>query len=667
MVARINDAGRTFLIAGEAGIGKSRLAGEALEAAHGHGYDTILTRCTADGAAPYEPFITALRSILRGRSERDLQRYLRGVGQLVVVLLPELRERFPPPGDVSAADLNAAFSAILSEWCQRTPCLIVVEDLHWASTETVRLVTHLATNDGGFPIGICGTFRPDQLDEDNPLSHALAELDRTGRAETIVLGPLPASGVAEMVRAMAGEEAVDDKLIGKIVERAQGNPLFVEELCRSLAAHPGSVPSSAIPASIRQAVEARAARLGGEVTRLLGLAAVAGEAIDPDIIAIAGQVRPEVVEEVLASAITANLVIERTDGSVTSCAFRHALTREALLAQLSGPARAKAHRNIADALQRLHADLDEVAGALADHRAAGGQVEAAFEFAILAGKHAARMGAAEESVNRFAQAVALASTDRGRLEAHFSAAEALLSVDRPEAVYHLDQSRILSQLLHDRRTSGRIELMAATIARRAGDGDAAVEAATRGLALLQGLGDEAELEALIKLGRIHANRDELERGAMYLDRAMDLAATINSPRLLADTLQSRALLGPGDDQVEALFAAAREAAERDPGSPLLTLILVNGGIAALWYAGSIARAREWLGAGVASWGTSMLVDAGQGALLWVEVVGGNLTRPLPELATTSWGQLFAMIASADRSLWLGDLALAANAATDAVE
>jgi DNA-binding CsgD family transcriptional regulator/tetratricopeptide (TPR) repeat protein len=667
MVACLEDAGRTLLIAGEAGIGKSRLASEAVAAAQERGYVSILTRCTADGSTLYEPFTAALRSILAGRSERDLQRYLRGAGQLAVVLLPELQDRHPAPREVSAADLDAAFSAIVSEWCWRAPALIVVEDLHWASHETLRLLTHLARNDAAVPIGICGTFRPDQVDKENPLSTALPELERTGRAETITLRPLPASGVMEMVRATMGAHTVDQELLQTIVERAHGNPLFVEELCRSFTADPGGLPSAAIPASIRQAVEARAGRLGEEINRLLRLAVVAGEAIDPGLLAIAGEVPREVVEGAIDRAIAANLVIERQEGSVTNRYFSHALTREALLADLSGHTRAEAHRKIASALESLHADLDEVAGALADHRAAGGQVEAAFKLAVLAGMRAARIGAADESVRRFAQAAALADTDERRLEAHFSATEGLMSVDRPEALDHLDRSRTLSRLLEDRRTSGRIELMAATIARRAGDTDGAVEAANRGLALLQGMGDEAELEALIKIGRIHANREELEQGAAYLDRAMNLAVTINNPRLLADALQSRALLGPGDDEIEALFTAAREAAEQVPDSPLLTLILINGGIAALWYAGAIARAREWLRSGIASWGASMLVDAGQGTLQWVEVVGGHLSHDQPDSATTSWGRLLGMIAAADRSLWLGDLDSAASVAAEAVE
>ncbi|HZQ34889.1 MAG TPA: AAA family ATPase [Dehalococcoidia bacterium] len=364
-------SGSIALVAGEPGIGKTRLVAELARHARtvealvllGHAYD-------GDGLPPYFPFVEALRSYLRERVSAPPATPLPtdGLAQLSL-LLPELRDRFPdlPAGRVDSPELEhyrlyeAVTDLIESAARDAGGALFLLEDLHWADAASLALLRHVARRLPGLPLMLVATCRTVAPRPGHPLEATLAELVGAAQLERVQLRPLPAESVSELIAAVSGAPPAST-VAGRVYTETDGNPFFVTELVRHLQEngidltdpHAGGGRWT-LPEGVRQVIHSRLVRLGADGTAMLGDAAILGDRFAFDLLAGMSELSAGQLTAALDAALAASLLREVDDGY----AFMHALVRQAVLSGLSLPRRQQLHLRAAQAIERRRPRLVE--------------------------------------------------------------------------------------------------------------------------------------------------------------------------------------------------------------------------------------------------------------------------------------------------------------------
>ncbi len=421
------------LLAGEPGIGKTRLAQELATRVHGGDGTVLGGRSDEDVAVPFQAFGAALDWFVRqvdpdvrlaalGEYPGDLVRLVPELGRLVDGL-PEALDDDP---DVERFRLFQAVGSWLAVGGVDRPRLLVLDDLHWADKPTLLLLRHLISNP---PIGlmVLCTYRDTDVDRTHPLSSMLADFRRMPAVSRIALDGLGDDGVRDLLIRTGGHDLDEIGLAfaERVHRETSGNPFFLGEVLRHLTETGAlyerdgrwvsdlSPDDAGIPEGIREVVGRRLSRLGDDVEGVLRSAAVIGYEFDVDLLAdVVGRDADDVLDA-LDTAAAANLVIET---GVDRHRFAHALVRETLHEELSSSRRARQHRKVAEALEARHADdIDEVVTELATHWAeasAGGDPTRAIELAIRAGELAENRSANENAARWFEQALELVDDER---------------------------------------------------------------------------------------------------------------------------------------------------------------------------------------------------------------------------------------------------------------
>jgi DNA-binding CsgD family transcriptional regulator len=336
--------GSLLLLAGEAGVGKTRLAEEAAAAS-----SVLVLRGTASNSAasPYRPIISALRSYLRSRPAG-----LDACGPLrahLALLLPELGAPAPSSDNATIFEaIRCAFEQIASEG----PVLVILDDLQWSDEATLDLLAPLAPALRDLPIVVIAAYRSDGLPRDHMLRRLRNELRRGAALEELVLAPLDPGATAELLAQLLGSTP-SPSLVRALHDRTQGLAFFVEELTRALVASGGVRPGPRglelaggdavpVPDTVRDAVLMSAADLSAPARAAAETAAVVGQSFD---LALVGDLATEAgVAELLAQG----LIRDEGDGRA---AFRHALHWEAWYADVPWLRRRALHRQVAELLE----------------------------------------------------------------------------------------------------------------------------------------------------------------------------------------------------------------------------------------------------------------------------------------------------------------------------
>jgi DNA-binding CsgD family transcriptional regulator/tetratricopeptide (TPR) repeat protein len=339
----------TVVVAGEAGVGKTRLVTELLGRVQAQGALGLAGGCldVGEGVIAYAPLVEALRSLGGAVDPAELERVLGGAGAELARLVPELGapleagvEAAPGAGALGPGRLFELLLGVLHRLAERGPLLLVVEDLHWADQSTRDLLGFLVRNLRG-GVALVLTYRSDELHRRHPLRPFLGELDRSGRTERLELGRLDRRELGGLLAGILGEPA-PPALVGEILARSEGNPFFAEEL---LAAH---LDGTRLPSVLRELVLARMEVLPEATQRVLRVAAVAGRRVDHGLLAeVAGQ-PPEQLVELLREAVTHHVLV--VEGGSDAYAFRHALVQEAIYNDLLPVQRGPLHAAYAHAL-----------------------------------------------------------------------------------------------------------------------------------------------------------------------------------------------------------------------------------------------------------------------------------------------------------------------------
>lgn len=354
---------QAVLIAGEPGVGKTRLAGEWSRRAYEQGAVVLYGRCDEDLGVPYQPFAEALRTLVPCVGPDRLRR-LRGV-EALLPLVPGLSDVLPDVAAPTRADpdteryaLFDAVVALLGIASAAAPVVLILDDLHWAAKPTLLLLRHLLRFGEHARVQIVGTYRSTDLDRSHPLAAMLADLHRDGTADRLQLSGLDDDDVTAYV-AEAGYD--DEELARALASVTGGNPFFLIEALRHVDESGGRWDPSTLPQGVREAVSRRLSRLAAETNKALGAAAVVGSRFGLELVE---QVVGDDLVDAFDEACKAGLVVEESGGRYR---FNHALVRQSLLAELPSVRRMRLHQRIATTLENEPGADDELLAELAYH------------------------------------------------------------------------------------------------------------------------------------------------------------------------------------------------------------------------------------------------------------------------------------------------------------
>jgi DNA-binding CsgD family transcriptional regulator/tetratricopeptide (TPR) repeat protein len=415
--------GRTIIVGGEAGIGKSRLVTSLTDLAGSRGATIMIGACLPSGAGtmPYAPFVEALRRLTRSVGPERIPALLGPARDEVGRLIPEVASTVVRTADRSEPDragqgrLFEAILTVLERVAGSSPVVLVVEDLQWADAGTRALLGFLSRNLRETSVLVIITVRTDDLDAGDPTLRFLGELERDAWVDRIELGPLDRSGVVAMVRALRPDGAASDRITA-ILSRSGGNPFFIEQL----ATEPDG-PARRLPPGLHDILAARLAELPEPTRRVLRAAAAAGRRVDDEILAAVLAMPPAAVADALRPALTSAILVDvDRDGSGRGgFAFRHRLLAEVAEAELLHGERDRLHAAFALELERRGeiGGVPVTAAELADHWVAARDRERAIPALIAAGQSAELVYAFAEARHHYDLALELWDRSDGKVRA----------------------------------------------------------------------------------------------------------------------------------------------------------------------------------------------------------------------------------------------------------
>jgi class 3 adenylate cyclase/tetratricopeptide (TPR) repeat protein len=629
-------ARRVILVAGEAGLGKTRLVSELTRSAYDDGATVVYGGCEEGLAVTYRPWREALGHLLTHAPASVLD----GVGQRrlsdLARVLPEVHERVPdlPAAIDSDAETErylfwSAAVALLESAGRHNPTVVVLDDLHWVDRPSALLLRHLVTVSDSPGILLVGTYRDNEVGAAHPMADVLAAVHRAPGVERLVLDGLADDEVVAFVDAAAGapQGASGTEFAHALRRETGGNPFFAWEVLRHLAETGAATRDSSggwvtrvemaelrLPDSVREVVGQRIRRLGGEVQRMLSLAAVVGDSFELDLVAaVAGSPVDAVLDE-LEEAERAGIV--RSLGP-DRFGFSHALIRHTLYGELSPARRARSHRLVAEALEASasRGGGPGPAGELARHWAAAvtaSDAERAMRATCRAADEALAGLAPQEAARWFRQALELLDqvpdpAEEQRSELLCRLAEAMCQAGEPG---QRDIALAAARLAQERGDTPR--LVRAALSHywsAAGEADPEIIAVLEAALEAVGPNDSAERTAILgrlKTWLIFADPD---RAAWAGAEAVAVARRLGDKRLLVEALTRPGAGFYSRAQLQGFIDDVMEAYRISEASPDPATLF------------SAEFHRHWQGVLVADW------DACQESIRHLLALAGEVGRP----------------------------------------
>ncbi|WP_135459798.1 BTAD domain-containing putative transcriptional regulator [Mycobacterium sp. DL99] len=550
------------LIAGEPGVGKTRLAGEWCRQAYEQGAVVLYGRSDEDLGAPYQPFAEALRTLVPCVGTNQL-RGMRGIEALLPLVpgltdvLPDLAA--PPHGDPDTERyaLFDAVVALLGIASVDVPIVLVLDDLHWAAKPTLLLLRHLLRFGEHARVQIIGTYRSTDLDRSHPLAAMLADLHRDGSANRITLGGLDENDVSTYV-AEAGYH--DEELARALASVTGGNPFFLIEALRHVDESGGHWDPSTLPQGVREAVSRRLSRLPVETNKALAAAAVVGSQFALELVEhVVGQDLVDAFDE----ACQAGIVIEEPGGLYR---FNHAIVRQSLLAELASVRRMRLHQRIATTLETMPGADDELLAELAHHYfecAWAGNAVKAVEYCRRAADQAMARLAYEGAADLYDRALhaleelddELPDRDELRVELLVARCEALLAAGDVTSA-----AGVVTQLKEGTRDSARLAAWATCF--------------------------DGQLSMLVDPEHLDEIESSVAAAAATLAELNDPAGEAKAHTVRAGCLARLGRVADCEVALDNALTAARQAHEHR----LVNAVLVGAPLAALWGPNPVPRA-----------------------------------------------------------------------------
>ena len=355
LIRATSGGGGTVLLAGEAGIGKTTTANEIARFGREKGCEVLLGSCHEGSGAPaYWPWKQIMRAFVHGRDAADALEILGPRAPIIAEAVPHVAEHLGDlPSAPAIADQNSArfrlhdaFATVLHDASERTPLVVVVDDLHWADEGSLQFLEFLAHQISGTPTLLIGTYRDTEITQGHPLHRCLGDLERVPTFEQIRLEGFVESEIGRLMKNLL-ERKLDRLSVTGILERTDGNPLYVKLLAREMREEDAT--SHRVSASVREVITRRLERTPEICREVLPVAALLGREFDVTILGVVTGKSPGNLEKILDGAVGGG-VIERQ----------------------------RSHAKISDAIEQVYGEgvYTEYAAVYAEHCAlAGGEIE----------------------------------------------------------------------------------------------------------------------------------------------------------------------------------------------------------------------------------------------------------------------------------------------------
>jgi tetratricopeptide (TPR) repeat protein len=419
-------------VSGPAGVGKSRLMLELRRWAQLSRFTFIEANCYEGSLSEYGPIADAIGYVIRLADAAS-------AGDLVDRFAPELARLYPElahernvvaaQAGVSPQDDRVGLIDRVCEFllavAERAPFVLYVNDVHWARSGTIDLVSYILRSitvreRNGDPVrlAVVVTYRDDET-ENRPVEKSLEQWAARSEFEHVALAPLADDDLAELVASMLGIESLPEAFIGRIAHETAGNPFFVGEVIRSLVENDAiylqhghwaadrPIDALEIPSSMRQALEHRLKNLNGPERAVLQVLAVHGRPITTSMLAAVSGVAQAPLHAVLRTLCDRHLAAPFPDAEAT---YRtsHDRLREMISASLSGAERRALHRRIAETIETVYAGaIDQHIEALAEHYSLADVPDKALHYCLLGGRRAKHVHAIEVGSRLFAKTLEL--------------------------------------------------------------------------------------------------------------------------------------------------------------------------------------------------------------------------------------------------------------------
>ncbi len=553
--------GQVVAIVGEPGIGKSRTIYEFRRSLEGERVTWLEGHCLPYGqSTPYLPVLEILRAsfhIEEGDNPLQVGVKLRdGVGQVdpgLEAIVPFLGDLFGLPADTDALGrldpkdrrqkTFEAIRALTFAAARRRLQVVVVEDLHWIDKTSEDYLAFAVESMAAVPVLLITTHRP---------GCAVRWADKTFYTQ-IALDLLTEHESEAMVAAILGSQEPPRDLCRIVQDKAEGNPLFVEEITASLlerdvlVREEGSMRWAGnvtveVPASVQDIIRARIDRLEEPVKRIVQAAAVIGREFGFRLLARISEMAGE-AQRYLDTLKHLELIHEKTFFPELEYIFKHALTQDVAYQTLLSHRRRELHGKVGRAIEELHTDrLEEQAGIIAYHYARSDNQAKAIEYALLAGDRAARLYANAEARSYYDQALELtrelpasAESQRTQIDVILKLAGVALTRDHfQQDLINLEHARALALALGDEPRTARVLYWIARTHYVRGQLGSAVELSERSLALAESLQDESLIVWPSNLlGRIYTVIGDYVRASALLERCVAILERLGNRSELA--------------------------------------------------------------------------------------------------------------------------------------
>jgi DNA-binding CsgD family transcriptional regulator len=387
---------QALLVAGDAGVGKTRLLEEFTCEAVRRGAAVALGVCVEVGAdgLPYAPIVTAMRALHRALPAEVEQAAADSAGHLAQ-LLPELGRSAAPTWDEDArARLFGHTARLFERLAADRTVVLVLEDLHWSDRSTRELLAYLLRSLRRARVVIVGSYRTDDLHRRHPLRGWLAELERLRTVQRLELPHLARSEVAEQLNGILDTPPEPD-LLDRIFRRSEGVPFFVEELAASYQ----QGCAAGLTESLRDLLLVRVAALPEPVQTVLRVLALGGSVVEYGLLEAVLEVSGDELVALLRSAVDVNIL--RPSSERDGYRFRHALVREAVADDLLPGEGSRIQRRYATVLSECPqlVPADERASRLAHYWYSAGDPARALPAALDAGREAGYRSAFAEQLH----------------------------------------------------------------------------------------------------------------------------------------------------------------------------------------------------------------------------------------------------------------------------
>jgi predicted ATPase len=373
--------GQAVALAGEPGIGKTRLAEEAIRHAERAGFRVLRGRGFEDELrAPYALFVESVRSFLRDAPKSLLDRVSEHCASEILSLVPELRDRLGPvpPGpelDPEAARLQffEGITRFFQNLAREAPLLLLLDDLQWADPGSLALLEYLGPRIQDHRLLLLLTYRDVEAEPGGALHKVLSNLRRARFLREVVLRRFDVGAVRQLVEAILGSDDPVPELIPLLVEKSGGNPFFVEELLRSLIEEGillrtvdgwqrKALAKIEIPSTVREVLRRRVERVGKEAVAVLAVASVFGGEFGFDLLRRVSGVEEEKLLHLVEAMLRARLLREReVSPGVSVLRFNDEQIRDVLYGEMSAVRRRRYHGQAAEALESMRRALPRFA------------------------------------------------------------------------------------------------------------------------------------------------------------------------------------------------------------------------------------------------------------------------------------------------------------------